>query len=77
MIFGVITVPFGLIQEIILHNIFELYNGWAVHDFIDFMAHKYANRKKRWIMHDPQNEEIIEEPIRNIYRVCFSPQFFL
>ena len=45
--FGVITVPFGLIQEIILHNILELYNDWAVHDFIDFMPHKYANRKKR------------------------------
>ena len=27
-------------------------------------------------MHNLQNEEIIEEPIRNIYRVCFSPQFF-
>ena len=72
--FGDITVPFGLIQEIILHNTLELYNDWAVHDF---MVHKYANRKKRWIMHDPQNEEIIEGLLGTYTECVFPLSFFL
>lgn len=76
VMFGTVMIPFQLATDIILNNANELYNGWAVHDFLDFMRHKYANRKKRWIGNDPQNEEIIEEPIRNVYRLCFSPHFF-
>lgn len=76
VMFGAVMIPFQLATDIILHNANELFNGWALHDFLDFMKQKYANRKKRWIGYDPQNEDIIEGPIKNIYRVCFSPQFF-
>lgn len=76
VLFGTVMIPFQLATDIILHNANELYNGWAVHDFLDFMREKYANRKQRWIGSDPQNEEIIDDPIRNVYRVCMTPHFF-
>jgi hypothetical protein len=76
VMFGTVMIPFQLATDIILHNANELYNGWAVHDFLDFMKEKYANRKKRWVGSDPQNEEIIDDPIKNVYRVCFTPHFF-
>lgn len=76
VMFMVVMIPFNLILDIVLDNVNSLYNGWAVTDFLLFMKHKFATRKKRWVNEDPQNDKIIEEPLRGIYRVCFTSQFF-
>ena len=76
VIFAAVTIPLQLAADIFLHNANELYNGWAVHDFLDLMNQKYTNRKTRWVDNDPQKDEIIEDSLRQVYRLCLSPHFF-
>ena len=73
LMFSVVMIPFQLICDIFLHNSNELYYGLAIHDFLDFMRNKYINRKKRWAGCDPQNEELVEEGARALYRISCTP----
>ena len=76
VVFSAVTIPLQIGADIFLHNANELYNGWAVHDFLDLMRQKYIHRKTRWIDDDPQREDIIEDGMRQVYRLCLSPHFY-
>ena len=45
--FMAVMLPFQIFTDIILHNASELYSGFAVYDFFDYVTHKYENRKTR------------------------------
>lgn len=65
-------VPFQIVMDIFLHNSNEWFNGWALHDFLDFINRKYKNRKHIWSGMDDEGEEIVDEKNRRLFRMCFS-----
>lgn len=63
-------------MDICFHNANEYFNGWAIHDFLDYMSSKFKSRKTVWSLLDPQNDNVIDEANQRIYRMCFSSQFY-
>jgi hypothetical protein len=75
-LFSIMMLPFQLIMDVFMHNCYEYFNGWAVHDFIDYMNHKFQDRKNRWADLDNSNETAVEDKNRGLYRLCFSSQYY-
>ena len=75
-LFSIMILPFQLVMDVFLHNCNEYYNGWAIHDFLDYMNYKFKNRNTSWSGFDYLHDNVIEEKNRTLYRMCFSSQFF-
>ncbi|CAG9311278.1 unnamed protein product [Blepharisma stoltei] len=74
--FALMILPFQIIIDVLMHNANECFNGWAIHDFLDYMNTRFKNRKQVWALLDPQNDSAIEKENQRLYRLCFSSQFF-
>ena len=75
-LFSIMMLPFQLVLDVFMHNCYEYFNGWAVHDFIDLMNHKFQDRKYRWADLDNSNETAVEDKNRGLYRLSFSSQYY-
>lgn len=75
-LYGVMVLPFQFVIDVLLHNSNELFNGWAMHDFLDHLSQRYRSRTTAWSVCDTQNADFIEESNRTLYNTCFSSQYF-
>ena len=74
--FIIISVPFSIFKDIVLHNLMELNANIPIHDFLDYMQYRYNIRQFAWCLDDPSMNFSIGVSVRKMYKLCFSSQYY-
>jgi len=70
--FALIVGGFQLTADIFLLNVLEIFHGWKIHDYLEYMQYRFAQREQRWKGMADDLDECIEESRRTIDNMCFS-----
>jgi len=63
-LWSIVIAPPQVIIDIIFLNIVEWYHRLPIHDYLDYMAHRFDTRKARWKGNEPFSNIQVEESLR-------------
>ena len=62
--------------DIINLNLTEWYHHLPMHDYLDYLAYRFTQRKTRWKGDEPFVNNMIENSQQSLDKLCFSSQFY-
>lgn len=68
--------PAQIVIDIIFLNIVEWYHLLPIHDYLDYMAHRFKTRKARWKGDEPFVNQHVSAGLRSLDQLCFSAQHY-
>lgn len=71
-LFSLAIAPAQIVIDIIFLNIVEWYHHLPIHDYLDYMAHRFKTRKARWKGDEPFVNQHVAPELRSLDQLCFS-----
>ena len=68
--------PFQIAIDVIQLNTTEWYQHLTLHDYLDYLNFRFANRKSRWKGNEGFYNAKISEDLKSIDQLCYSSQFY-
>ena len=75
-LFSIAIAPAQIVIDIIFLNIVEWYHHLPIHDYLDYMAHRFKTRKARWKGDEPFVNQHVTPGLRSLDQLCFSAQHY-
>ena len=75
-LFSVVIAPAQVLIDVTCLNIVEWYHRLPVHDYLDYMAHRFKTRKASWKGNEPFLNKQVAADLRSLDQLCFSAQHY-
>ena len=75
-LFSLVIAPAQIVIDVCFLNIVEWYHRLPLHDYLDYMAHRFKTRKASWKGHEPFVNRQLEPDVRSLDQLCFSAQHY-
>lgn len=77
-LFSLVIAPAQIVIDVTFLNIVEWYHRLPLHDYLDYMAHRFKTRKASWKGNEPMqfvNRQVAAD-LRSLDQLCFSAQHY-
>lgn len=75
-LFSIVILPFQVVIDIWFLNIQEWYHYRPIHDYLDYLAFRYATRKARWKGSEGFVNKQVAADLQSLDQMCFSAQHY-
>ena len=74
--FSIVSIPFSIINDIIVHNILEFYKNIQMHDFLDYFNYRYYIRTENWALDQQEINLNLDPASVKMFKIGFSSQYY-
>jgi len=71
-LFSLVIAPAQIVIDVCFLNIVEWYHRMPLHDYLDYMAHRFKTRKASWKGDEPFVNRQVAADLRSLDQLCFS-----
>jgi len=75
-LFSLVIVPAQILVDVLFLNVVEWYHRLPLHDYLDYMAHRFKTRKASWKGKEPFLNRQVAADLRSLDQLCFSAQHY-
>jgi len=75
-LFSLVIAPAQIVIDVCFLNIVEWYHRMPLHDYLDYMAHRFKTRKASWKGDEPFVNRQVAADLRSLDQLCFSAQHY-
>ena len=74
--FAAFIIPFHTVIDIIVLNVQELYGGFKIYSYLEYLGDRFRTRDEAWVMHSKHVDLAVSNSNRTIDLSCFSSQYY-